>query len=77
MLKQQPLVPQQLYAAEEWCAPHADRQNGAKKNDRIDAFAARARPIGVRIEVEPERKLIKRERRARPVTHRHKPAEEN
>ena len=62
--------------AEERRAPCADRQNGAKQNYRVDAFPA-CRPVGIRIEVEPERKLIERERRAHPVTHRHESAEKN
>src|SRR6516225_8455861 len=69
------LVPYAAQAAEKGRAPRALGQHAAEQNHRIDTDAAFARPIGFRLQIEPQRKLVERQCRACTVAYSHKPAE--
>jgi len=66
-----------METAKERRAPCADCEQAAKKNDGVDAFASRARPVGAGFEVEPQGEFVEGESRADAVADRHKAAEED
>ncbi len=67
LAKERALVPHPLQAAEERRAPRAHGQQAAEQDHGVDAEPACARPVGVRLQVEPERELVQRQRRAHAV----------
>jgi len=69
-------VPYPAQAAKERRAPGAHGQQAAKENHRIDAEPP-VRPVSVRVEIQPDRKLIEGQRRAYAISDRHQPAEED
>jgi len=64
-------------AAEKRRAPEADGQQTAEDDDGIDADASGAGPIGIRLQVQPQRKLVQCERGAHTVAYGHEAAEKN
>ena len=66
-----------MQPSEERRAPGAHRQQSAEEDDGIDVETPSARPVRIRLQVQPERELVQRERRAHPEADRHQPAEED
>jgi len=69
--------PETFETAEEGRAPCAGSQQTCKQDDSVDAGAALARPIGIRVEVEPEGELVEGESGAGAITDGHQAAEED
>src|SRR6516165_12026647 len=61
---------------EEAVSPNADEQRCAKKQNRIKAGAALARPINRVLQVEPERKFVQCKSGSDSVKQRHQAARE-
>src|ERR1700693_3569474 len=59
----------QHHLAEEGAAPDPDRQDAGEDHNRVDALPARPGPVDV-LEVDPERELVKSQRRADAIRHR-------
>ena len=76
LAKERALAPHAAQAAEERRAPGAHGQQAAEEDDGVDAEPP-VRPVSIRLQVQPQRKLVQRERRAHAVAHRHQPAEED
>jgi hypothetical protein len=69
--------PEKFETTEEGRTPRAGSQQASKKDYRVDADAALARPVGLRVQVEPEGEFVQRERRSRPVADGHQTTEED
>jgi len=52
------LAPQKVQAAEERRSPRANGQQAAEKDDGVDVESSGIRPVGIRLEVEPEREFV-------------------
>jgi len=66
-----------MQPSEEGRAPGAYRQQSAEEDDGIDVETPSARPVRIRLQVQPDRELVQRERRSHPEADRHQPAEED
>jgi len=71
------LFPETFETTKEVRAPRAGSKQAAKQDDCVDADAALARPVGLRVEVEPKRKLVKGEGSADTVADGHQAAEKD
>src|SRR5579862_2699017 len=74
LFAQQPL-PQAGELADEPVARRGDREQRSERDHRVDRLAALRRPVVV-LEVEPERELVERQRRAGAVDERRRPRRE-
>jgi len=69
--------PETPEATEEWRTPCAGGQQATKQDDSIDTDTALARPVGLRVEVEPESELVEGEGCADTIADAHQAAEED
>jgi len=66
-----------VQAAEERRAPGSDAKQAAEQDDGVDVEPPGARPVGVRLEIQPDGEFVQGQRRADAVADGHQPAEKN
>jgi len=78
MTKRTAFGPELFEGLEKWRAPRADHQHRSEEHHCVDAEAAAGLdPVDVWVEVEPEGKLVQRERCAHAISNAHDAAEQD